>query len=71
MLLFKNKKQSFYKLSFISPGERGEEWKSATKRDEDSTRDKVKLKAAIVTAGGTASPKSDMSQQPPDTGHSG
>jgi len=30
--------------------------------------DKVKLKAAIVTAGGQSSPKSDMSQQPPDTG---
>lgn len=36
-----------------------------------NTLDKIKLKAAIVTAGGTASPKSDMSQQPPDTGHSG
>lgn len=33
-----------------------------------NTLDKIKLKAAIVTAGGTASPKSDMSQQPPDTG---
>jgi hypothetical protein len=30
--------------------------------------DKVKLKAAIVTAGGQSSPKPDMSQQPPDTG---
>ena len=30
--------------------------------------DKVKLKAAIVTAGGQSSPKPDMSQQPADTG---
>jgi len=33
--------------------------------------DKVKLKGAIVSAGGQASPKPDMSQQPPDTGRSG
>jgi hypothetical protein len=33
-----------------------------------STMDKVKLKGAIVQAGGTASPKLDKSQQPPDTG---
>ena len=33
-----------------------------------STMDKVKLKGAIVQAGGTASPKPDKSQQPPDSG---
>ena len=31
--------------------------------------DKVKLRAAIVNAGGSASPKQDKSQQPPDLGH--
>ncbi len=33
-----------------------------------SSFNKIKLKAAIVTAGGQSSPKPDMSQQPPDTG---
>jgi hypothetical protein len=33
-----------------------------------NTLDKVKLKGAIVTAGGTASPKPDKSPPPPDTG---